>query len=144
MRILNKNELDSVQNINNPRFDEKRVYNYKFDPHVVIYTNDRAYAVVQTNSLGINETYVRSLLSAEKGYGSKLLNELIEEFGRVILLSKPAAGESLLNYYRSLGLNEVVLDSPIYNMPRHFFYSNDLTLEEIQKPLEEKYKGKVK
>lgn len=143
MKKINNSEIDQIKNIDNPRFELNRLVGYKFNKNAEVYAEDNlgAYIIIEKNYLNSDETYIRFLMGCKRGCGSALLKEVIETFGRVVLLSMPSAGEPLLNYYRDLGLNEVVMSSTVYKEPRHFFFTDDIKLEEFIEPLMKKYGG---
>ena len=140
MKKIDNSEIDQIKNIDNPRFELNRLVGYKFNQNAEVYVEDNlgAYIIIEKNYLNSNENYVRFLMGCKRGSGSILLKEAIETFGRIVLLSMPAAGEPLLNYYRDFGLNEVVISSNAYKEPRHFFFTDDIKLEEFIEPLMKK------
>ena len=70
--------------------------------------------------------YIYEIQGLRKGYGKVLLVKLVERHGKVWLMANTAAGDSLIDYYRNLGMfDEICIEDSVYGCPAYFFCTKD-------------------
>ena len=132
--IYNDTKHGLINNKNNPRFNINNILKHKEN-------TDLFYYVLKDSNIGylslagmitdrlesnIDDYAIVNFQSMYygKGYGKKLLNNIIDIFKNVWLMADPSQEKSLVEYYRNNSkLNEFVLDNSIYNKHLYFYYS---------------------
>jgi len=131
-----KNILDT-QKIENPRFEKIQFEKYLGIPETTWTTlMDKegclAIAAVKEDQPFNGYCYIEEIQSLKKGYGQHLLKELFKKYRKVWLMSNTAAGETLTDYYRKLGLEEIVIEDSVYGCPAHFFCTKECDYDKME------------
>ena len=138
----NFNDLLINTKINNARFDKAQFEkhydnNHKF--YCLIENNILlAAASIQQNKLGLNDLYINEIQSFQKGYGQKLIQELLN-YNNIWLMAEPG-NKKLITYYRQFNLNEFVLakNESIYDTDTYYFYK-DLDPQKFEVAIRQNY-----
>ena len=70
--------------------------------------------------------YLAEIQGMKKGYGKSILVKLIETYKKVWLMANTAAGDTLIDYYRKLGMfEEIYIEDSVYGCPAYFFCTKD-------------------
>ena len=121
MTLLKKSAID------NSRFNIEQFKKYSNDngEFICLIENGKlmSAAYIKENTLGINDTYINEVQTLQRGYGKKLINEIIKSNNNVWLMAEPDNSE-LVNYYKQFGLDEIVIpkSDSIYDVDTHCFY----------------------
>lgn len=87
-----------------------------------------AAAAIQPNVLGINDFCLNEVQSLKRGFGKRIIADIIKKYGEAhnlwLMANPEVAGDALLKIYRSFNLIEKVVENSVYDgKPIHFFYT---------------------
>jgi hypothetical protein len=145
IQLISNVSSDEIENIlDTAKIENKRFERIQFSKYLefggdnynwcVLKNNDEPLAVALLNDNTPFKDYylIAEIQTLKKGYGKILLQEIIKQYKKVWLMANTTAGEDLLNYYRSLKLNEIVVPESVYECPAYFFCSNDCDIEKLE------------
>ena len=142
---LIKNIIDN-EKIENKRFERVQFSKYfEFDSDnynwCVLSSKDEnlAIALINDNTPYDDYYYISEIQSLKKGYGKKLLEELFKKYKKVWLMSNTTAGDSLLNFYRSLNLKEIIIPNSVYGCPAYFYCTKQCDYNKLENYCESIY-----
>lgn len=121
-------ELNRIKNINSNReynVNQFAKHRDNKDAELLAYEEDgdiKALAAICKNHIGLNELFILTIQSFEKGYGAVLLDELKNKYKNVILLCDPNSNDDLKTYYKNQKFTEVELPETVWNKPASLFY----------------------
>lgn len=76
--------------------------------------------------------YINEIQSLKKGFGKKHLEMIFSKYGAVWLMANTAAGDSLIEYYVKLGLQEIEIGDSVYGCPAYFFCTDDCDFHKLE------------
>ena len=134
-KIYNDTNYGIINNKNNPRFNIENILKHNTENtnlfYYVLKDIDIGYLAIagilknplQSNINNFTIVNFQSLYKG-KGYGKKLLDNIIDIFKNIWLMADPSQEETLIKYYRNnTKLQEFILDNSIYKKSLHFYYS---------------------
>ena len=138
-RIYDDTNCGIINNKNNSRFNIQNILKHNTENinlfYYVLKDTDIGYLAIagilrnplNTDITNFTIANFQSLYKG-KGYGKKLLDNIIDVFKNIWLMTDPSQDETLIEYYRSNEkLQEFVLENNIYkekyNKPLYFYYS---------------------
>ena len=131
LKIIDYIEFEKLlanSEINNLRFDKaqfEKHYDNKHKFYCLIEDNKlMAAASIFMNKLDLNDLYINEIQALQKGYGKKLIQELLK-LKNIWLMAEP--GNSILvDYYKQYNLKEFILNKndSIYNVDTYYFYKD--------------------
>ena len=128
--------------IDNPRFNKaqfEKHYDNKHKFYCLVEDNTLlAAASIWVNKLNLNDLYINEIQTCQKGYGKKLINELLNN-KNIWLMAEPG-NEKLIEYYKQFNLNEFILnkDESIYEVDTYYFYK-DLDKQKFEEAIRRIY-----
>ena len=128
--------INKVYNTNNSRYDSNQFTKLIGSNKIWEMIDNKALAVLDYNRLGLQDYYLNEIQSFEKGYGKKLLQELIKKYDILWFIADPSSDSNLVKYYEQFGLNEFVIEHTIWNKPVTAFYQGP---SEIEDRIKEEY-----
>jgi hypothetical protein len=133
-----KNILDT-EKIENKRFERVQFSKYlefggdNYNWCALTSNNEKlAIALINDNTPYDEYYYISEIQSLKKGYGKKLLEELFNKYKKVWLMSNTTAGDSLLNFYRSLNLKEIIIPNSVYGCPAYFYCTKQCDYNKLE------------
>ena len=141
--------LDSTKT-DNKRYDRAQITKYLKsgdDIEFVALFNEfpkecLAMAVLQFDKANAEDCYVCEIQSFAKGFGKKLLLDIMKYQKNLWLMANVTAGQKLLDFYRDkdFNFNEYCIQDSVYGCPATFFYTKSCNKEKIEKCIDSAFK----
>lgn len=146
IELLTNQQQTEIKNIlDNSKIENKRFERFQFSKYFEFNDNNYNWCILKENDeilaiALINDNipykdyyYITEIQSLKKGYGKKLLEELFKKYKKVWLMSNTVAGDSLMNFYRSLNLKEIIIPDSVYGCPAYFYCTNQCDYDKLEK-----------
>jgi len=133
--------LDTVDSSKNPRYDKEQFMKYLDfgggdQEYVGMFSGSKCLSLAVLNHDYPERGYcfINEIQRFEKGFGERLILDIVANNGKVWLGADPKAESTLLDFYRrpQFNFSEFVVEKSAYGVPLHVFYTKDCEKEMLE------------